>query len=109
MNFGRGISGERAGITKQVTLNGNLLLGWHIYSLPLTGVDKFRYASERCNAPCFYRGSFRLSHLSDTFLDTSDFNKGELLLNGRTLGRVWKIEPQKTLYAPAPWLKKGRN
>jgi beta-galactosidase len=45
----------------------------------------------------------------DTFLDTSEFTKGELWLNGRTLGRIWNIGPQKTLYAPEPWLRKGRN
>jgi beta-galactosidase len=30
-------------------------------------------------------------------------------LNGRPLGRVWSIGPQKTLYVPAPWLKAGKN
>jgi beta-galactosidase len=25
------------------------------------------------------------------------------------LGRVWNVGPQKTLYVPAPWLKKGTN
>jgi beta-galactosidase len=30
-------------------------------------------------------------------------------LNGRALGRFWNIGPQKTLYIPAPWLKRGRN
>jgi beta-galactosidase len=109
VNFGHGITGERAGITRQVTLNGTPLVGWQIYPLPLTDVERFHYSQSRCNAPCFYRGSFRLSHPADTFLDTSSFDKGELWLNGRALGRIWKIGPQRTLYAPAPWLKKGRN
>ena len=46
---------------------------------------------------------------ADTFLDTSAFTKGEVWLNGRALGRVWNIGPQKTLYVPAPWLKAGEN
>ena len=25
------------------------------------------------------------------------------------LGRYWNIGPQKQLYCPAPWLKKGKN
>jgi len=30
-------------------------------------------------------------------------------VNGHALGRFWKIGPQKTLYVPGPWLKKGAN
>ena len=30
-------------------------------------------------------------------------------MNGHALGRFWKIGPQKTLYVPGPWLKKGAN
>jgi beta-galactosidase len=37
------------------------------------------------------------------------FGKGEVFVNGRPLGRFWKIGPQRTLYLPAPWLKKGAN
>ncbi|MDB5143235.1 MAG: beta-galactosidase, partial [Mucilaginibacter sp.] len=29
--------------------------------------------------------------------------------NGHNLGRYWDIGPQKRLYCPAPWLKKGVN
>ena len=31
----------------------------------------------------------------------------EFLLDGK--GRFWETGPQKRLYCPAPWLKKGRN
>ena len=30
-------------------------------------------------------------------------------LNGRPLGRIWNIGPQKTLYVPGPWLHRGEN
>jgi beta-galactosidase len=30
-------------------------------------------------------------------------------VNGRPLGRIWSIGPQKTVYLPGPWLHKGRN
>src|SRR6185437_11738949 len=109
VNFGPAIPGERAGITKQVTLNGTPLTGWDIYPLPMKNVEKLHYSAARCEGPCFYRGSFDLAKTDDTFLDTSEFTKGELWLNGRALGRIWNIGPQRTLYAPAPWLKKGRN
>ena len=48
---------------------------------------------------------------SDTFIDvlSSGFTKGVIFVNGRNLGRYWKVGPQKTLYLPGSWLKKGEN
>jgi beta-galactosidase len=109
VNFGKTIGGERAGITQQVTLAGKPLLDWEIYPLTMTHVEKLPFAKKPCEGPCFYRGSFNLTKISDTFLDTSAFTKGQLWLNDHALGRIWNIGPQKTLYAPAPWLKTGQN
>ena len=75
----------------------------------MTHTDKLPFAKKPCEGPCFYRGSFDLSNTADTFLDTGAFTKGELWLNGLALGRIWNIGPQRTLYAPAPFLKQGRN
>ncbi|WP_211256103.1 glycoside hydrolase family 35 protein [Edaphobacter aggregans] len=109
VNFGRTIGGERAGITKQVTLAGRPLLGWEIYPLPMTHVDKLTFAKKTCEGPCFYRGGFDISSQGDTFLDTGAFTKGQLWLNGLALGRIWNIGPQRTLYTPALFLKQGSN
>jgi beta-galactosidase len=109
VNFGRSIGGERAGITRQVTLNGTPLVGWQIFPLPMQTVERLDYSKEPCQGACFYRGYVNLAAVGDTFLDTSEFTKGELWLNGRALGRIWSIGPQRTLYAPGPWLKQGRN
>jgi beta-galactosidase len=109
VNFGKTIGGERAGITQQVTFAGKPLLDWEIYPLTMTHVEKLPFAKRPCEGPCFYRGNFDLTKTADTFLDTSDFTKGQLWLNGHALGRIWNIGPQKTLYAPAPWLKTGQN
>ena len=67
------------------------------------------YSTKPCEGPCFYRASFDVTVPGDTFLDTSAFTKGQVWLNGRALGRVWNIGPQKTLYVPQSWLQKGRN
>lgn len=109
VNFGLRINGERAGITKQVTLAGKPLLGWEIYPLTMTHTDKLPFAKKSCEGPCFYRGSFDVTNTADTFLDTGAFTKGQLWLNGLALGRIWNIGPQRTLYAPAPFLKQGSN
>jgi beta-galactosidase len=71
------------------------------------GALKFKKAD--CTGPCFYRATFNVEQVGDTFLDTSQLGKGEMWVNGHALGRFWNIGPQKTLYVPGPWLKKGMN
>jgi beta-galactosidase len=109
VNFGNAITGERAGITGRVTLAGRPLLGWQIYPLPMNEINKLHFSDKPCSGPCFYRGRFELSATGDTFLDTTQFTKGQLWLNDRALGRIWNVGPQQALYAPGPWLEKGRN
>jgi beta-galactosidase len=57
----------------------------------------------------FFKGTFTLTNTGDTYLDMSNFRKGMVWVNGHNLGRYWEIGPQKRLYCPAPWLKKGEN
>lgn len=109
VNFGHAISGESAGITKQVTVGGEPLRNWEIYPLPMNDLNKLQFSTKPCAGPCFYRGEFNLSLTRDTFLDTRKLTKGQLWLNGHALGRIWKLGPQRTLYAPGPWLQKGQN
>jgi len=84
---------------------------WQIYSLPMTAADlaNLRFTKTTCVGPCFYRAAFNVDQPGDSFLDTSQLNKGQMWVNGHALGRFWKIGPQKTLYLPGPWLKQGAN
>ncbi len=109
VNYGVEIRGERAGITKQVTLAGKPLTGWQIYSLPMSDPEKLPFRAADCTGACFYRGALQIDRPGDTFLDTGKFVKGMVWLNGHALGRVWNIGPQKTLYVPGPWLHPGAN
>ena len=109
INFSEALRGERKGITKQALLGGEPLLGWEIYPLPMKDVAKLPFKTEQCKGACFYRGTLNAEKQLDTFLDTSAFAKGQVWLNGRAMGRVWNIGPQKTLYLPGPWLKSGEN
>ena len=59
--------------------------------------------------PAYYRSSFNLSKVGDTYLDMSTWGKGMVWINGHNLGRFWKVGPQQTLYVPGCWLKKGKN
>ncbi|WP_082526886.1 beta-galactosidase [Kitasatospora sp. MBT63] len=57
----------------------------------------------------FFRTTFELTRLGDTYLDLSGWTKGVVWVNGRNLGRYWQIGPQQRLYCPAPWLRAGTN
>jgi beta-galactosidase len=109
VNFGPSLPAERAGIAGRVKLAQKVLTGWEIYPLPMLQPSRLAYTNQPCSGACFYRASFTVTSPKDTFLDTSALAKGEVWLNGRPLGRFWKIGPQKTLYVPAPWLKSGKN
>ena len=109
VNYGHEFPNERAGITKRVALGDATLTGWQIYPLPMEKVEALKYSDGGCAGACFYQASFELEDLADTFVDTRELGKGEVWINGRPLGRFWNIGPERTLYVPAPWLKKGRN
>jgi beta-galactosidase len=109
VNFGRAIPGERVGLLSGVTAGGKPVTSWYNYSLPIEAPEKLAYSAAPCVGACFYRGSFQVTSLADTFLDTSTFTKGQVWINGHNLGRVWNAGPQRTLYLPGPWLHKGMN
>ncbi len=113
INFGQFII-DRKGITDRVTLNGMTLMNWETTLFPMD--EKFMAAKKPVpqqsneNKPCtFYEGSFELSEIGDTYFDLSSYYKGYVYINGHNLGRYWNIGPQKRLYCPASWLKKGTN
>jgi beta-galactosidase len=59
--------------------------------------------------PVFARGHFDLEAAADLFLDTSQWGKGVVWVNGFCLGRYWSRGPQCTLYVPAPVVRAGAN
>lgn len=109
INYGPRMPGERKGILGEVRLDGVPLRGWSIYCLPLERPPAGAFAAGTAAAPAFYRGSFTIAEPRDTFLDVSALRKGAVWVNGRNVGRVWELGPQRSLYVPAPWLHAGRN
>ena len=113
VNYGKDLVNNLKGITKRVVFNGNELTGWTTTSLPLhrTDVSKFKFPKMRYegNLPGFYRGTFTIDKVGDTFVDMTGWGKGAVWVNGKSLGKFWGIGPQQTMYLPAPWLKKGEN
>ena len=109
INYGPRMVNDRKGITGGVTLNRKELRDWQIFPLPLNNFDGLQFSSKPKRGPRFYRGSFELGNVGDTFLDMRGWGKGHVWVNGHHLGRFWKIGPQQTLFCPEPWLTSGVN
>ena len=111
INFGPRLI-DRKGITERVTLNNMTLMTWDVHCLPM-GEDDLRllkFGGRPADRPAnFFRGRFELQETGDTYLDMTGWKKGVVWVNGQNLGRYWEIGPQKRLYCPAPFLKRGRN
>lgn len=109
VNFGPALPGERVGLLGGVRLAGKPITGWDNFSLPMQAPDKLAWTGQPCTGPCFYQATFTVDRPEDTFLDTSALGKGMVWINGRPLGRFWRVGPQKALYLPGPWLHSGKN
>jgi beta-galactosidase len=111
INFGPNLLKNNKGITSNVSLNGNVLKGWDMYSLPFQHVDdiKFNKTASTTEQPVLKRAYFNVTEPGDTYLDMRNWGKGSVWVNGHNLGRYWSVGPQQTLYVPVEWLKKGKN
>lgn len=115
VNFDESIH-DRKGITETVELvrgkQSAKLKNWTVYSFPVdySFVQDKRYKNGTAQTmPAYYRTTFRLDKVGDTFLDMSTWGKGMIWVNGLAIGRFWEIGPQQTLFMPGCWLKEGEN
>ena len=116
VNFDKSIH-DRKGITEKVELlSGNQvkeLKNWTVYNFPVdySFIKNKNYKDTKILPimPAYYRSSFKLDKVGDTFLDMSTWGKGMVWVNGHAMGRFWEIGPQQTLFIPGCWLKEGEN
>ena len=66
-------------------------------------------AGKNSEHPSFYKTTFRLNEIGDTFIDCSTFGKGSICVNGINIGRYWNRGPILYLYCPKDFLKIGVN
>lgn len=128
INFGRAIKdfkGIEGNVELTIDIDGNAftaaMKNWKNYLFPdtydfckqnvvykeLTDTKPRSAIGDR--VPGYYRATFNVSKIGDTFLNFETFGKGLVYVNGHGLGRIWEIGPQQTLYCPGCWLKKGQN
>ncbi|GAA5196410.1 hypothetical protein GCM10023322_65290 [Rugosimonospora acidiphila] len=115
-NYGHAIV-DRKGILQTVSLLDadaltGTLTGWQVFGLPMDD-DFVKHLKPRVSDPArpgmFFRSTPVLHEVGDTYLDLSNWTKGVVWVNGHNLGRYWELGPQRRLYCPASWLKRGRN
>ena len=111
INYSPVLKYEHKGIIGGVCVCLQQQYDWETWTLPLDNLEQLKFGNNSIpeNHPGFYKGTFEVDTAHDTFLKVSGGHKGACWINGFNLGRYWEAGPQKTLYVPAPLLKKGIN
>lgn len=114
INYGPRLRDEK-GILRGVRLGQQFQFDWTMHAVPCTEeLERLNFTAVNpsilSSQPVFLRGTFQADELADTFLRLDGFTKGIAFINGFHIGRYWNAAgPQKTLYIPAPLLRKGEN
>jgi beta-galactosidase len=112
INFGPYLLKNKKGIIDGVEVAGKKLENWEMFGLPFDEPAKLKLDKKNNlidGVPAIKKGSFHLEKVGDSYLDLSKWGKGVVWINGHNLGRYWNIGPQRTIYVPAEWLKRGEN
>lgn len=109
INFGGGMV-ESKGIIGNVLLDGEPLKGFKMCVMPLKNISPIWYTDkERAEPMTFFRATFNVDKVANTYLNPTGLKKGVAFVNGYNLGRYWTVGPQLTLFVPAAVLKEGEN
>lgn len=116
MNFSKGVY-DWKGVTEKVEMESKTgtknLQNWEVYNIPVdyefAKNKQYRNEPNTAKLPAYYKGTFTLDKVGDTFFNMMNWSKGMVWVNGHPIGRYWEIGPQQTLYMPGCWLRKGEN
>lgn len=116
VNYGSRL-GEVKGLMGPVRINGTVVEDWSLTALPLPDGAGISAAIEELGqaavdvlaGPVLARARFDHPDGTDLFLDTGNWTKGVVWINGFCLGRYWSRGPQRTLYVPGPLLLPSGN
>ncbi|XP_022715153.1 beta-galactosidase 17-like isoform X2 [Durio zibethinus] len=124
------------GILSSVYVDGRVLKGWKMISIPFNNLNKVpkfnsviqvssefpklsahkkleHNSEDVLEGPSFYTGHFSIgktSEVADTYISLRGWRKGIAFVNEFNVGRYWPISgPQCNLYIPAPILRHGEN
>ncbi|WP_312394690.1 beta-galactosidase [Chryseobacterium sp.] len=119
INYDAQINQNTKGIISAVKINDKNITGtWEMIKFPFPDQFSLNMKTKPLSQeeyhtlkdmPTIYQGEFNLKEAGDTFIDMQNWGKGIVFINGKNLGRFWKVGPQQTLYIPGVWLKQGKN
>jgi beta-galactosidase len=101
---------QNKGIRTGVMSDLHFMLDWEQFSLDFSTPLSIDYNGKWVeNTPSFYRYTFEINEVEDTFINMENFGKGIVLVNGFNIGRFWEIGPTLSLYISKTLLKTGEN
>lgn len=96
---------DRKGVAR-IRLDMHTLNHFEVTTFALDNTDGASFEKDSRRYPIILSGSFEAETDKDCFVRFDNLTKGCIFINGFNLGRYWSVPPQKTLYIPAPILKK---
>ncbi|HHX69632.1 MAG: beta-galactosidase family protein [Miniphocaeibacter sp.] len=101
---------QRKGIRTGVMSDLHFILNWEQFVINFDLIDNIDFSKKwEKNIPAFYKYKLNISNPKDSYIDTSKFGKGIVLVNGNNIGRFWNRGPMDTLYIPRGFFKEGIN
>jgi len=101
---------QHKGIRTGVMSDLHFMLNWEQFSIDFSTPLSINFKKEWIkNTPSFYRYTFDIDEVEDTFINMENFGKGIVLINGFNIGRFWEIGPTLSLYISKSLLNKGEN
>ncbi len=111
VNYGPRI-GEAKGLIGPALFSGEEIGAWQTAPVDLEALPGAALEAEPTALPrgaAVFRAQVHLQNPTDLAVDSGEWGKGLLWVNGFTLGRYWRNGPQRSLFVPAGATRRGRN
>ncbi|OHS96929.1 Beta-galactosidase [Tritrichomonas foetus] len=112
INFGQAFN-EYKGLVGGVEFNSKPKHQWLMRGFNLSNINNIKQLINKkelpTKVPAFYKATFTVDQVADTFLNPKGFTKGVVFINGNNIGRYWTVGPQLTVYVPSYFLHEGDN
>lgn len=112
ITYGPEITDNAKGLFGEITLAGNDIENWKMIPLNINKYPIKNLVFEKrvdAEVPGFYKGTFQLNIVKNSYLDISGWGMGEVWLNQKYVGSYWEEEKQRSILIPSENLVSGEN